>query len=95
MKVVMTQNYVAGDMTDTRVRYVADTMHGSSGSPVFNRNWEIVALHHSGRPHPPESVAELGKRWWKGKFRVNEGVPVRAILADFKKKGIDRHLPKQ
>lgn len=95
MKVVMTQNYVAGDMTDTRVHYVADTMQGSSGSPVFNRNWEIVALHHSGRPHPPETVAAVGKRWWKGKFRVNEGVPVRAILADFKKKGIDRHLPKQ
>jgi V8-like Glu-specific endopeptidase len=95
LKVVMTHNYVAGDMTDTRVHYVADTMEGSSGSPVFNRNWEIVALHHSGRPYPPDSVAAAGKRLWKGKFRVNEGVPMRAILADFKKKGIDRHLPKQ
>jgi V8-like Glu-specific endopeptidase len=95
MKVVMTQNYVAGDMTDTRVHYVADTMEGSSGSPVFNRNWEIVALHHSGRPFPPDGAAAVGKRLWKGKFRVNEGVPMRAILADFKKKGLDRHLPKQ
>lgn len=95
MKVVMTQNYVAGDMTDTRVHYVADTMEGSSGSPVFNRNWEIVALHHSGRPFPPDGVAGAGKRLWKGKFRVNEGVPMRAILADFKKRGLDRHLPKQ
>jgi V8-like Glu-specific endopeptidase len=95
MKVVMTQNYVAGDMTDTRVHYVADTMEGSSGSPVFNRNWEIVALHHSGRPFPPDGAAAVGKRLWKGKFRVNEGVPMRAILADFKKRGLDRHLPKQ
>jgi endonuclease G, mitochondrial len=95
MKVVMTQNYVAGDMTETGVHYVADTMEGSSGSPVFNRNWEIVALHHSGKPFPKESVASAGKRLWKGKFRVNEGVPIRAILADFKKKGLDRHLPKQ
>ncbi len=30
-----------------------------------------------------------------GKFRVNEGVPMRAILADFKKQGLERHLPKQ
>jgi V8-like Glu-specific endopeptidase len=95
LKVVMTQNYVAGDMTDTRVHYVADTMEGSSGSPVFNRNWEIVALHHSGRPFPPDGAAAAGKRLWKGKFRVNEGVPMRAILADFKKKGLDRYLPKQ
>jgi V8-like Glu-specific endopeptidase len=94
MKVVMTQNYVAGDMTDGRVHYVADTMEGSSGSPVFNRNWEIVALHHSGRPFPPDGAAAVGKRLWKGKFRVNEGVPMRAILADFKKRGLDRHLPK-
>jgi V8-like Glu-specific endopeptidase len=95
LKVVMTQNYVAGDMSDTRVHYVADTMEGSSGSPVFNRNWEIVALHHSGRPYPPDGAAAVGKRLWKGKFRVNEGVPMRAILADFKKKGLDRHLPRQ
>lgn len=95
MKVVMTQNYVAGDMTDTRVHYVADTMEGSSGSPVFNRNWEIVALHHSGRPFPPDGLAGAGKRLWKGKFRVNEGVPMRAILKDFEKHGLLRHLPKQ
>jgi|EndMetStandDraft_3_1072993.scaffolds.fasta_scaffold44622_3 V8-like Glu-specific endopeptidase len=95
MKVVMTQNYVSGDMTGTRVHYVADTMEGSSGSPVFNRNWEIVALHHSGYPYPRDGVVAAGKRLWKGKFRVNEGVPMRAILEDFKQKGLDRYLPKQ
>ena len=30
--------------------YQADTERGSSGSPVFNDQWEIVALHHSGVP---------------------------------------------
>jgi endonuclease G len=30
--------------------YRADTEKGSSGSPVFNDQWEIVALHHSGVP---------------------------------------------
>ena len=30
--------------------YEADTERGSSGSPVFNDQWEIVALHHSGVP---------------------------------------------
>src|SRR5262249_27514925 len=30
--------------------YAADTLGGSSGSPVFNRFWQVVALHHSGVP---------------------------------------------
>src|SRR5262249_46899192 len=30
--------------------YEADTEAGSSGSPVFNDQWEVIALHHSGLP---------------------------------------------
>jgi len=30
---------------DNIVQYLTDTEHGSSGSPVFNDNWEIIALH--------------------------------------------------
>jgi len=30
--------------------YLADTEEGSSGSPVFNDQWEIVALHHQAVP---------------------------------------------
>jgi hypothetical protein len=33
-----------------RVRYTADTLHGSSGSPCFNQRFEFVALHHCGDP---------------------------------------------
>lgn len=94
MKVVMTQNYVVDDMSDSRVQYVADTMPGSSGSPVFNKNWEVVALHHSGTPYPPESVGGTLKKAWKGRFRVNEGVPIKAILKDFKAKNLERFLPR-
>lgn len=32
----------------TRVRYRTNTQPGSSGSPCFNSQWELVALHHSG-----------------------------------------------
>lgn len=32
------------------VWYQTDTVGGSSGSPVFNNSWEVVALHHSGVP---------------------------------------------
>ena len=30
--------------------YSTDTEAGSSGSPVFNDQWEVVALHHSVKP---------------------------------------------
>src|SRR5262249_17501827 len=36
---------------DTVLHYEADTEPGSSGSPVFNDEWETVALHHWGCPH--------------------------------------------
>jgi hypothetical protein len=30
------------------VQYLTDTLPGSSGSPVFDDDWDVVALHHSG-----------------------------------------------
>jgi len=33
---------------DTVIRYRTDTMPGSSGSPVFDNEWNLVGLHHSG-----------------------------------------------
>jgi V8-like Glu-specific endopeptidase len=30
------------------LHYAADTLPGSSGSPVFNQQWKVVALHHAG-----------------------------------------------
>lgn len=35
---------------DRYAQYEADTDRGSSGSPVFNDQWEVIALHHSGVP---------------------------------------------
>ncbi len=32
----------------TRVRYSTNTEPGSSGSPCFDVNWNLIALHHSG-----------------------------------------------
>ena len=47
------------DVFDAFLHYAADTEPGSSGSPVFNDQWELVALHHASVPaldHP-----ELGR----------------------------------
>jgi V8-like Glu-specific endopeptidase len=92
LQVVMTQNRIV-KVTEKRVQYVADTMGGSSGSPVFNERWHIIALHHSGSPYPSEALIDTAKKAWKGKFRVNEGIPIRAILEDFEKRGILSDIP--
>ncbi len=89
-KVVLTQNYVLADMGDTRVHYLADTEPGSSGSPVFNRKWEVVALHHSGGAHPPPKASSELQRLLKGVARFNEGIPMKAILPR-----IQEYLPKR
>jgi V8-like Glu-specific endopeptidase len=87
MQVVLTQNYVVS-ISDHRLQYVADTMEGSSGSPVFDRNWRVVAIHHSGKPYPPEGAFDSAKKMMAGKWRVNEGIPLKPILEE-----ISRYLP--
>jgi len=95
MKVVMTQNYVVGvHKNGTHVNYIADTDNGSSGSPVFNQQWEVVALHRSGKPYPDESLSDTLKRLSKGKWKANHGITLRALIDDFKKNEIYSCLPK-
>ncbi|MEZ4300448.1 MAG: trypsin-like peptidase domain-containing protein [Polyangiaceae bacterium] len=33
---------------DSRIQYLTDTLEGSSGSPVFDLDWQVIALHHAG-----------------------------------------------
>ncbi len=93
LKAVLTQNRVAA-VSDTRLQYVADTEPGSSGSPVFDRNWNVIALHHSGQPLGGEKdTSATLKRYLRGKFSVNEGIPMTVILKDLEKKGLMALLP--
>ena len=62
----------------TALHYVADTEPGSSGSPVFNVRWEVIALHHWGGPHR-DLVDVDGQPLAK---TVNEGIRISAIVGD-------------
>jgi endonuclease G, mitochondrial len=62
-----------------RLWYVNKTRGGSSGSPCFNRDWELVALHHA--------------RMSRGFGSIREGILLSAILAEisgFLKVGSDK-----
>ena len=47
-KEIAIHNNKVTKILDIVIKYETDTEPGSSGSPVFNNDWELVALHHSG-----------------------------------------------
>ncbi|MCC5670690.1 serine protease [Nostoc sp. CHAB 5784] len=59
-----------------RIQYVTNTDRGSSGSPCFDANWNLVALHHAG-----------GLQRLTGE--VNQGIPVDKIFASLRSQNID------
>ena len=67
MKLAMdTQAVIGLNGNGTRINYRTNTDPGSSGSPVFSMDWDIVALHHYGDP-----------KWQNPLF--NGGVPIELI----------------
>jgi endonuclease I/V8-like Glu-specific endopeptidase len=76
------------DRLENFLHYETDTAPGSSGSPVFNDQWEVVALHHSGVPRKDQEgnyLAIDGGHWTPdmGEHRLdwkaNEGVRISRV----------------
>lgn len=65
---------VVAYVDDTLLQYTTDTLPGSSGSPVLDWRWQLVALHHAGG-----DLVE--PRTGRTYFR-NEGIRMSAIRAD-------------
>jgi endonuclease G, mitochondrial len=79
-KTVALRNNMLTFRTERTLLYETDTQTGSSGSPVFNDGWDLVALHHYGAPFL-ERVDEDGNPLPQS---VNEGVRISAIVRDLK-----------
>jgi hypothetical protein len=69
-----TQAVIGLNGNGTRIRYRTNTDPGSSGSPVFTMDWDLVALHHYGDP-----------KWQSPLF--NQGVPIELIRQRIDKDG--------
>jgi len=58
----------------TRLTYTTNTQAGSSGSPCFDAQLRLVALHHSRDPSSPP--------------QYNEGIPIEKVAAAIAQKGV-------
>ena len=93
-QIVLRHNQLIDLLPDGRfAHYLTDTEPGSSGSPVYNDQWEVVALHHAGVPKTDSQgnyVAKDGSVWKPGMdpddldWVANEGVRVSSIVRDVK-----------
>jgi endonuclease G len=77
-KLIAIRNNLLTYRTDTTLLYETDTDHGSSGSPVYNDLWEVVALHHFGEPF----LHDRDENGQPIPQTVNEGVRISAIYTD-------------
>jgi hypothetical protein len=78
-----TRSIISLNGNGTRVMHRTNTEAGSSGSPCFSQNWELVALHHSGDPN------------FARKPTYNEAIPISNIVALMRSRGIDKKIGKQ
>jgi endonuclease G len=82
-EVVLRENrLVARDETMQVLHYIADTEPGSSGSAVFNNDWEAIALHHWGGPYREVKTPD-GRPLSR---EINEGIRISAIVKDLRQR---------
>lgn len=79
MKQISLYHNIVTSADEREVQYLTDTLKGSSGSPVFNSNWDIVALHHSGGNKKIEEDITISK------YR-NIGININRIIDFIKNK---------
>lgn len=91
-QVALRENRLVDRLPDF-LHYETDTAPGSSGSPVFNDAWEVVALHHSGVPRTDAQGRPLKRDGTPAQpgdpdtaidWLANEGVRISRLLDDLR-----------
>lgn len=74
-QIALTANQVV-NVFDHRLQYTTDTLPGSSGSPVFDDLWRVVAVHHAG--------GDLTKNARGERIYANEGILAQYIARELR-----------
>jgi endonuclease G len=85
-------------MDEHTLHYSGDTLGGSSGAPVFNDQWEVVALHFGGRAKRDAQGRRVlvdGSPWDPSMptdridYEFNVGVRVSTLVRDLRERAAD------
>jgi V8-like Glu-specific endopeptidase len=102
-QLALRENQIVDELEDF-LHYQTDTAPGSSGSPVFNDQWEAVALHHSGVPRKDEQgriLTREGTPWTRdmGEHRIdwvaNEGARISRIVRHVKQQNLTADIQRR
>lgn len=99
----VTNNRLVDILPEGFLHYETDTLEGSSGSPLFNADWELIGIHHAGIPKVVDGKIltkanvpfnEDADREDDINWIANEGARVSAIVrrlsAELTNSGLDR-----
>lgn len=81
-QIALTRNDVIR-LDNHKLFYKTDTEKGSSGAPVFDEEWNVIALHHAGKTEEEGGIIvdrETGER--RG---ANEGILIKYVLEDIER----------
>lgn len=80
-QVALHHNVVVYSNPDSRIlQYLADTEKGSSGSPVLDKDWRVVAVHHSGGAYQEPNAP--------GAFYRNQGTKIGLVIDGIREAGL-------
>ena len=68
-----------GDRDSRFIHYTTDTEPGSSGAPVLNDQWQVVAIHHKAIPQPGAETRKRLEEDREPEWLANEGIRISAI----------------
>ncbi|MFN3347726.1 trypsin-like peptidase domain-containing protein [Pseudorhodoplanes sp.] len=80
-EIVIHDNEIVSD-DGTLLHYLSDTDYGSSGSPVFDNTWRLVALHHARAPNKNGLRIDQNQ---PPRF-LNEGIKISTIATDLEQR---------